>query len=135
MSQADPAGGETPAETRLQEEIERTRAELGDTVEALVARVDMKARAHDAAAAAGRQLRAVAGVAAEEAREQLLEAASSATGAAARAGRKILGRGDAAVARAGSTVLPATRRVPVTGWLYAGAAAIVLLLVLRRRRR
>jgi hypothetical protein len=47
---ADPAASGDPAAIRA--DIERTRAELGDTVEALAAKTDVKARAQDAAHAA-----------------------------------------------------------------------------------
>jgi len=38
-----------PDAVRLREEIEQTRAELGETLEALAAKADVKARLHDAA--------------------------------------------------------------------------------------
>ena len=42
--------GKTPTEPEeLRREIEQTRAELGETVEALAAKADVKARAHEAA--------------------------------------------------------------------------------------
>jgi hypothetical protein len=42
--------GKTPTEPEdLRREIEQTRAELGETVEALAAKADVKARVHDAA--------------------------------------------------------------------------------------
>ena len=46
----EPAASGDPDAIRA--DIERTRAELGDTVEALAAKTDVKARAHDAAQAA-----------------------------------------------------------------------------------
>lgn len=48
------SAGETE---ELREEIERTRHELGDTVEALVAKTDVKARAKEAAQRAGDRFR------------------------------------------------------------------------------
>ena len=45
----------------LTEEIERTRAELGETVEALAARADVKARALDKAGQVTRRLHGTAG--------------------------------------------------------------------------
>lgn len=42
---SDAAGSRTPEEQALTEEIERTREQLGETVEALAAKVDVKARA------------------------------------------------------------------------------------------
>src|ERR1700723_2365083 len=45
----DAASGPPDDPQRLQQEIERTREHLGETVEALVAKVDVKARAQDEA--------------------------------------------------------------------------------------
>ena len=45
----DPASGPPDDPQGLQQEIERTREHLGQTVEALVAKVDVKARAQDEA--------------------------------------------------------------------------------------
>jgi hypothetical protein len=55
MSQQQPApagpstDGEIAGTAELREEIERTRRDLGDTVEALAAKTDVKARAREAA--------------------------------------------------------------------------------------
>jgi hypothetical protein len=45
-----PAGAPDGAQQALTQEIERTREELGQTVEALAAKADVKARAQDATA-------------------------------------------------------------------------------------
>ena len=62
----------------LVEDINRTRAELGDTVEALVAKVDVRAQARQRAAAISTQ--------ATENRVPFAVAAATAAGAAALAG-------------------------------------------------
>ncbi|MBO1334518.1 DUF3618 domain-containing protein [Streptomyces sp. VRA16 Mangrove soil] len=56
-----------PEELRAQ--IERTRADLGDTVEALAAKADVKGRAKDKAAQVKDQVREQAAAGAEAARE------------------------------------------------------------------
>jgi hypothetical protein len=48
----------TPDETAIQRDIERTRAELGQTVEALAAKVDVKARTQEVMAEAKDRVRA-----------------------------------------------------------------------------
>jgi len=51
----DTAGSRTPEEEAIAEEIEHTRKQLGDTVEALAAKADVKARAqHKAAEVTGK---------------------------------------------------------------------------------
>ena len=45
--EAAPGDAATDSVQELTEEIERTRAELGDTVEALAAKADVKARAQE----------------------------------------------------------------------------------------
>jgi hypothetical protein len=70
-SQARPSvPGETDA---LQTDIERTREDLGDTVEALAAKADVKARAKVAATDAKERARETANAAAERATHQASE--------------------------------------------------------------
>jgi hypothetical protein len=47
VPEAAPGDATTDSVQELTEEIERTRAELGDTVEALAAKADVKARAQE----------------------------------------------------------------------------------------
>ena len=59
-------GTSTPAGPReLREEIERTRADLGETAAALAAKADVKARAKESAAEAADRAKAKAGVMAD----------------------------------------------------------------------
>ena len=135
MSQSDPTDEGSPPEERLQAEIERTRAELGSTVEALAARADVKARAQEAAVAARRQLREAAGVAAGQARVQLVEVASTAGAAATRARDRLRGRSGAVTSRI-DEVLPAPiLRIPASNWLLGAAIALAMIVVVRRRWR
>jgi len=60
----DSTGGRTPQQEALAAEIERTRQDLGETVEALAAKADLKAQARRRAARAAAALRAHRGAAA-----------------------------------------------------------------------
>jgi hypothetical protein len=114
----DATGSGTPPESAeaLTEDIERTRRELGETVEALVAKTDVKARAqHQAAEVAGR-LRDKAGAAIGKAGD-----------GARSAKQKVAEHGPAA---------QALRDVRVYTAAAATAAALLLAwLTVRRRRR
>jgi DNA-binding XRE family transcriptional regulator len=80
MSEKNGTPAVKPTVDELRAEIKQTRAELGETVQALAAKADVKARAMDqveqtkqrvrvAAAAAGEKVRAVAGQASEKVKE------------------------------------------------------------------
>ena len=116
------AGSGTPPQTpeALAADIERTRQELGETVEALVAKTDVKARARHRAAEVTANLRGKARTAVERARDEARDAKHKAREAKAKA--------------AGHT--------SATGGRVYGAAAaavtavlIVTWLAVRRRRR
>lgn len=102
----------------LREEIRRTRIELGETVEALAAKADVKARLKDSA-----------GQAKERVREQAALTVARVRGQAAR---------QAGTARASAyDTGEAVRRTP-TPWvaLAAGAlATMIVVLIVRGRRR
>jgi sRNA-binding protein len=144
--------GGTPAKpdvAALRAEIKQTRSELGETVQALAAKADVKARAkeqveqtkqkvraqaaeatgkvRDAAVAAGDRVRAAAGQAADKASHTTAQATDTAAHAADRV--------RAAGPVSGSGVAVAGRRVPVE-LLVAGVAALVgVILVVRGSRR
>ncbi|MFF5228228.1 DUF3618 domain-containing protein [Dactylosporangium sp. NPDC000521] len=99
----------------LREQIARTRAELGNTVEALAAKADVKARAKDAAAQA-----------AERAKGAAADAAGRAKGAAAGAARSLAGT------VSDKTVVVRRRPLPLAA---IGAALVAVLVVLAVRRR
>jgi hypothetical protein len=112
-----------PSVDELRAEIKQTRAELGETVQALAAKADVKARAMDqveqtkqrvrvAAVAAGERVRAVAGQATEKVKE------------------------NAPLDRVQSAAEPVrTGRVPAV-LLVAGVVALVgVVLIVRGRRR
>ncbi|MEH1016078.1 DUF3618 domain-containing protein [Micromonospora sp. CPCC 206060] len=109
-------GGDPEA---LRAEIRRTRMELGETVEALAAKADVRARLKDSADQAKGRMREQAAQTRERVREQAVRL-----------------RGQAAAVRAsgprsGTTV----RRGPLPfAVLVAGAVAVVVVLVVRGRR-
>ncbi len=146
----------------LVDEINRTRAELGDTVEALAARVDVKARAQQRAAEVSAQakgrLQELAGRAGElasgvtgkagQARETALSssktvlgtsqpAASQLTGRAAQAGTAAWNAAPVPVRQGARRVARTAgqHRVPVAVAAGAGAVLVAGWLVLRRRHR
>jgi uncharacterized protein DUF3618 len=73
----------TPEEEALAEEIEHTRQQLGDTVEALAAKADVKARAQHKAAEVTGKLRGKAYAAKDKVTEQAPRLRSEATANAA----------------------------------------------------
>lgn len=127
----------------LVEDINRTRAELGDTVEALVAKVDVKARAQQRAAEVSTQAKGKL----QAMKQELAGRASQLTGqaeqtrqAAAANGKTVLGAG----ASGGQTVQRGAQRavqtvgrhrVPAAVATGAVLVAVAGWLVVRRRRR
>lgn len=115
----------------LTSEIERTREELGNTVEALVAKTDVKARARGKVAqVSGRLAEAKQQVAASAGpvREQVSNQAAKATATVRRAAPEPVQRAaQRAAEQAGQ------RRVQVL--VTAGAVLVAGWLLLRRRRR
>ena len=115
--------------TRVQDRLEETRRHIGDTVEALVYKTDVPARASDVVkdgvAAAKENLASASGV-----------AASQAAGVAA----TIFETVETAKATTADIAVVANRNVPeivrANAWKITGGFAIlaVLALVLRRRR-
>jgi hypothetical protein len=66
----DAAGGRTPEEEALTEEIERTREQLGETVEALASKADVKGRAQRRVAEVKENLRGKARAAKDKVTER-----------------------------------------------------------------
>jgi Protein of unknown function (DUF3618) len=134
----------------LVEDINRTRAELGDTVEALVAKADVKARAQQRAAEVSTQAKEKL----HAFQQQLAGRAGQLTGtaadkaerarqAAAANGQTVLGAGASGGQKAGQTVRRGAQqatqvvgryRVPFAAAAATGAIVLVGWLVVRRRR-
>ncbi|GAA2705004.1 DUF3618 domain-containing protein [Actinoplanes palleronii] len=139
MSEKNGAAPAKPDLVALREEIKQTRAELGQTVQALAARADVKARAKDqveltkqrvrdqAALATGR-LRAVAGQATATVKDAAGQATASVKDAA---GQTAAVSGelahDAGVRARTSPIPPAL--------IVAGLAAVVGIILIVRGRR
>jgi Protein of unknown function (DUF3618) len=151
MSAADSGSSTSPGagtpgpddQAALVEDINRTRAELGDTVEALVAKVDVKAQAKQRVAEASTQAKeklqtmkqGLAGQA-----SQLTGKAEQTRQAAAANGKTVLGAGAAGrqtVQRGAQRAAQAVgrHRIPVAAAAATAAAVLVGWLVVRRRRR
>ncbi len=118
----DTAGGRTPQEEALAEEIEQTRHQLGETVGALAAKADVKARAQHRAAEVTGSLRGTARAAKDKVSQQAAELRDAAPAPVQRsAGQAVIvvrgHRGKAAAAA------------------LAGAALILGWLGVRRRQR
>jgi ElaB/YqjD/DUF883 family membrane-anchored ribosome-binding protein len=100
----------------LRADIAHTRAELGETVQALAAKADVKARLQETKDEARARVREGLQSAAEEARMAAIEAPERAQELASRTSR-------------------AVRRNPVPFIVAAGAAALIVLFVRWRRGR
>jgi ElaB/YqjD/DUF883 family membrane-anchored ribosome-binding protein len=144
MSKNGSDGGK-PDVDALRSDIVQTRAELGETVQALAAKADVKARAKDSVEHTKQRVKAQAAqttekvkVAAAHAGDLVKGTASQATDkvrdTAHQAGDKVRESGALEKAQdAGERV----RRnpVPVAAVVAAGAAILIALLVIRARRR
>jgi hypothetical protein len=148
MTAGNPPGGDRtagpappPSDPRqLREEIRRTRAELGDTVEALAGRLDVRARAREAAAAARQRARDRAAAVTRAVADRGAQLKEQIGGAAAQATGGVGGEAapDRASGATGATgVAGQARARAVRGGLPLVAVAGVVLvgwLVWRRRR-
>ena len=108
----------------LTDEIERTRAELGETVEALAAKADVKARAQEKAA---------------DARRAIMDAGSQVkdqvTNGTAQAAATIWNAAPEPVQRAAKRAADSARQRRAPLAMAAGAALLAGWLIARRRRR
>ncbi|BCJ47423.1 hypothetical protein GCM10010168_17810 [Actinoplanes ianthinogenes] len=123
----------SPDPDQLRAEIEQTRAELGETVEALAAKTDVKARVREEVATA---------------KDRVAQAASTAgdriAGAANTAGDRIAGAANTVAEKTEparqqiveTATSPQVRRaLPPTGLAVAGALAVIgIILIIRGRR-
>jgi hypothetical protein len=116
----DSAGSNTPPQSAeaLTAEIEKTRQELGQTVEALTAKADVKARAQHRATEVAGNLRSKARATAEKARAETHSAKV-----------KVAEHGPTAQVSSG------VRGYSVTAVAAAAGALLLAWLTVRRRRR
>ena len=139
-----PAPGPADDPQGLQEEIERTRERLGQTVEALVAKVDVKARAQDEASRLigrlkGRaiQARQQASARAYQARHQVADKTGAPRQQAAGAASSVADATPDQVKQAAGTVVATAgrHRKPLLAGVGAIAAALLGWLLVNRWRR
>ncbi|GAA2428163.1 DUF3618 domain-containing protein [Streptomyces glaucus] len=132
----DGAAGGVKGPDELRQQIERTRSQLGDTVEELAGKMDVKGRAQARAA----DLRDKAGAMAVQLRSTVAQAGHAVQGRAAQTGHAVQDK----AAQTGHAVQDKAARAEGAGLrhpgsvLFAGAAAgavggVVALEVLRRR--
>jgi cobalamin biosynthesis Mg chelatase CobN len=152
MSKQNGASDAKPDVQALKDEIKQTRAELGETVQALAAKADVKARAKDQVEQTKAKVRAQAVEAGEKVRDAAVTATDKVRAVAASAGATAKGT----AAQATDKVAQATDKVKESGALdraeearaqvrsnpvplaavLAGVAAIVgVILIFRGRRR
>ncbi|MFD2766052.1 DUF3618 domain-containing protein [Micromonospora eburnea] len=113
----------------LREEIRRTRVELGETMELLAARADVKARLRESAAQAKGRMR-------EQAAQTMARVRGQASGKARFAREQAAGK--ARLARAQAQGKGATVRGGPIPWAVVAAGAVatvVVLLIVRGRHR
>jgi len=152
MSEKNGSARAKPDVAALREEIKRTRAELGETVQALAAKADVKARAreqveltkqkaiaqvHDATG----KVREVAAAAVGAASEKVRNATAQAGDKAAVAGDRVALAGDrvkelGALDRAQDAGVRMRRNpIPFAAVLAAGVALVGIVLIVRGRRK
>jgi len=130
MSEKNGSPGK-PDVTALRAEIKQTRADLGETVQALAAKADVKARAREQVEQTRQKVRAQAVEAGEKVRDVAYLAGDRVKHAAASARDNAAGAGERAQV-AGERI----RRnpVPVVAFLAGVAAVVGVILVVRGRR-
>jgi len=145
MSDKNGSEAPKPDPEALRAEIAQTRADLGETVQALAAKADVKARAKDQveetkqkvkaeAVEAGEKVRDVAYTATEKVREVAAQAGDKARDTANQATEKV--RESGALDKAQEVQTQVRRNpLPVTAVLAAGCAIVGVILILRGRRK
>jgi hypothetical protein len=145
MSEKNGSPAPKPDVDQLRAEIKRTRADLGETVQALAAKADVKARAKEQVEQTKQRVRAQAAETTEKVRDAALSATGRVRHAAANAGAAARGSAEQATDRVnGSTAVERAQDVreqvrrnpiPYAAVLAAAAAVVGVILVLRGRRR
>jgi cobalamin biosynthesis Mg chelatase CobN len=125
-----------PDKAALREEIKQTRAELGETVQALAAKADVKARAKESVEHTKAKVKAQAAEATERVSGAVKGVRHTASGAARNAAANARGTAAQAGDKAHDGV-EQVRRSPVPlGVVLAGVVAVVgVILIVRGRRR
>lgn len=139
------SGERRPDVDALRDDIKQTRADLGETVQALAAKADVKARAKDSVEQTKQRVKAQAVQATDKVREAAVHAGNVVRGSAVHASDKVRGtavqatgkvRESGALEKAQDAGLRARRNpVPLAAVVAAGAAIVIVLLIVRGRRR
>ncbi|MEV6595956.1 DUF3618 domain-containing protein [Actinoplanes sp. NPDC051346] len=145
MSDKNGGSGTKPDVDAIRADIKQTRAELGETVQALAAKADVKARAKEQVE-----------ITKAKAKAQVHDATEKVRGAAATAAAAASGRVRAATSQAEDKIAPALDKVresgaldkaqdareqvkrnpvPFAAVLAAGVALVGIILIVRGRRR
>jgi cobalamin biosynthesis Mg chelatase CobN len=132
VSEKNGSSGGKPDVEALRAEIKQTRADLGETVQALAAKADVKARAKEQVEQTKQKVKAQAA----EATERVREAAAAASGRVRHAGANAR----VAAAEAGDQAQDVTEQarrnpIPVAVVLAGVVAVIGVILIVRGRRR
>jgi vacuolar-type H+-ATPase subunit E/Vma4 len=136
-----PTGGSTPDGTppdnvqELTAEIERTREELGETIEALAAKADVKARAKDLAADARKSASATAGQVKQQVAGQAARARAAVREATPPQVRRAADQAGQAVSETASDPTAPGRPRALMAAVAVGAVALAGWLIIRRRRK
>jgi len=133
MSDKNGSAGRKPDVEALRREIKQTRAELGETVQALAAKADVKARAKEQVEQTKQRARAQVHGATERVREVAATAAAVATGR----GRSATALQDAEALDEMQDARVRVRRrpVPFVAVVAAGVALVGIILIVRGRRK
>jgi hypothetical protein len=143
MSEKNGGAEGKPDVEALRAEIKQTRSELGETVQALAAKADVKARAKEQVEQTKQRVRAQAAEATGKVRDAAVHATDRVRAAAGQAGDRVGQAADRASQATDRAVTPAGeadvavagRRIPIA-LLVAGAAAVVgVILLVRGSRR
>jgi cobalamin biosynthesis Mg chelatase CobN len=128
------SGERRPDVDALRDDIKQTRADLGETVQALAAKADVKARAKESVEQTKQRVKAQAVQATGRVREAAVHASGKVRGTAVQATGKV--RESGALEKAQDAGLRARRNpMPVAAVVAAGAAIVIVLLIVRGRRR
>jgi cobalamin biosynthesis Mg chelatase CobN len=145
MSDKNGSSGGKPDVDALRAEIKQTRADLGETVQALAAKADVKARAKEQVEQTKQKVRAQAAEATEKVRDAAMVATDKVRHAAAQAGAAARGTAEQATDRVkdsgaldkaqGAGEQVRRNPIPLAAVLVAAVAVVGVILVIRGRRR
>jgi cobalamin biosynthesis Mg chelatase CobN len=132
VSEKNGSSGGKPDVEALRAEIKQTRADLGETVQALAAKADVKARAKEQVEQTKQKVKAQAAEATGKVREAAVAASDRVRHAGASARVAAAEAGDRAQ---GTTEQVRRSPIPVVAVLAGVVAVIGVILVVRGRRR